>query len=63
VPRIQPLFNADYLAVDRTGRYVLVWRGGSVTGGLSLHGWVHGGAYHQLAPTLSPDGAAIQMTW
>jgi hypothetical protein len=36
VPRIQPLFNADYLAVDRTGRYVLVWRGGSVTSGLSL---------------------------
>ena len=63
VPRIQPLFNADYLAVDRTGRYVLVWRGGSVTSGLQLHGWVHGGAYHQLAPTLPPEGATIQMTW
>ena len=63
VPRMQPLFSANHLAVDRTGRYVLVWRGESVPSGLQLHGWVHGGAYHQLVPTLSPDGVTIQMTW
>jgi hypothetical protein len=63
VPRIPNLFSNDYLAVDRTGRYVLVWMAGSVPSGLPLHGWVHGGAYHQLAPTVPPEGATIQMTW
>ena len=62
VPRIPHLFGNYYLAVDRTGRYLLAWMAGSA-GGRQLHGWVHDGAYHQLAPALPPYGATIQMTW
>ena len=36
---------------------------GNVASGLPLHGWVHGGAYHQLAPAFSVYGTTIQMTW
>jgi hypothetical protein len=62
VPRIPHLFGNYYLAADRTGRYVLAWMTGTA-GGRQLHGWVQGGAYHQLAPALPPGGATIQMTW
>lgn len=33
--------------------------------GIPVHGWVHGGRYHQLAPTFPPSypGGWIQMTW
>jgi hypothetical protein len=39
--------------------------GGNVTSGNPLHGWVHGGIYHQLAPTFPPSSPSgwIQMTW
>jgi len=65
VSPVYPLFGGEYLAVDRTGGYVLAWMGGNDTSGLPLHGWVHGGRYHQLAPTFPPSypGGWIQMTW
>jgi len=64
VPLIPPLlFNQYYLAAALTGRYVLVWMSPGSTSGLPVHGWVHGGSYHQLAPALPPDGATIQLTW
>jgi hypothetical protein len=65
LPSLQPLFAGEYLAADRTGRYVLVWMAGNSTTGHPLHGWVHGGQYHQLAPTFpgSYPGGWIQMTW
>ncbi len=64
-PPVAPLFGGEYLAVDRTGGYVLVWRAGNATNGLALHGWVHGGRYHSLAPAfpLSYPGGLYQMTW
>ena len=62
---LEPLFGGEYLAVDRTGGYVLVWMAGNSTTGHPLHGWVRGGQYHQLAPTLPGHypGGWIQMTW
>jgi hypothetical protein len=65
VSPVYPLFGGEYLAVDRTGDYVLVWRVGNATNGLALHGWVHGGSYHSLAPAfpLSYPGGLYQMTW
>jgi hypothetical protein len=65
VSPVYPLFGGEYLAVDRTGDYVLVWRAGNATNGLALHGWVHGGSYHSLAPAfpLSYPGGLYQMTW
>ncbi len=65
VPSLEPLLGGEYLAVDRTGGYVLAWMAGNSTGGHPLHGWVHGGQYHQLAPTFpgSYPGGWIQMTW
>lgn len=38
---------------------------GNATNGLALHGWVHGGNYHSLAPAfpLSYPGGLYQMTW
>ncbi len=65
VSPVHPLLGGEFLAVDRTGGYVLVWMAGNATSGLSLHGWVHGGQYHQLAPAfpLSYPGGWIQMTW
>ena len=62
VPRFPHLFGNYYLAADRTGRYVLAWMTGSANG-RQLHGWVQGGAYHQLAPVPTPYGATLQMTW
>jgi hypothetical protein len=65
VSRVSPLFGDEFLAVDRSGDFVLVWMAGNATSGLPLHGWVHGGRYHQLAPTFraSYPGGWIQMTW
>jgi hypothetical protein len=65
VSPVHPLFGGEYLAVDRTGDYVLVWTAGNATNGLPLHGWVHGGSYHQLAPAFPPSypGGLYQMTW
>jgi hypothetical protein len=65
VSPVYPLFGGEYLAVDRTGGYVLAWMAGNATTGLPLHGWVHGGRYHQLAPTFPAryPGGWIQMTW
>jgi hypothetical protein len=62
---LESLFGGEYLAVDRTGGYVLVWMAGNSTTGHPLHGWVRGGQYHQLAPTLPGHypGGWIQMTW
>jgi hypothetical protein len=63
VPRGLVRFRGDFLAVDPTGRYALVWMVGNVTKSLvPLHGWVHG-AYRQLAPAVGPYGARFQMTW
>jgi hypothetical protein len=57
--------GTDYLAADGTGDYVLIWQAGS--SGQPTHGWVHGGTYHQLAPTFADhkanSDAWIQMTW
>jgi len=57
--------GTDYLAADSTGDYVLVWQAGSSA--QPTHGWVHGGTYHQLAPTFADhkanSDAWIQMTW
>jgi hypothetical protein len=63
VPRGLVRSRGDFLAVDPTGRYALIWMAGNVTASLvPLHGWVHG-AYHQLAPTFGRYGARFQMTW
>jgi hypothetical protein len=57
--------GTDYLAADSTGDYVLIWQAGSSA--QPTHGWVHGGTYHQLAPTFADhkanSDAWIQMTW
>lgn len=65
VSQVSPLFADEYLAVDRTGGYVLVWMAGNPASGLPLHGWVHGGQYHELAPDFgaSYPGGWIQLTW
>jgi hypothetical protein len=55
VSPVHPLFAGEYLAVDRTGDYVLVWTAANATNGLALHGWVHGGSYHRLAPAFPPS--------
>jgi hypothetical protein len=64
-PVVQPLFTYSRLFPARTRGYVLVWRSGNATNGLELHGWVHGGSYHPLAPAfpLSYPGGLYQMTW
>ena len=65
LPQIIP-HNGDIRArPGGTGAYVLVWRAGNATNGLALHGWVHGGSYHSLAPAfpLSYPGGLYQMTW
>jgi hypothetical protein len=54
VPRGLARFRADYLAVDPTGRYALIWMSGNTTKDGPLHGWVNAGAYHKLAPALGP---------
>ena len=57
--------GTNYLAADSTGDYVLVWQAGSSA--QPTHGWVHGGTYHQLAPTFADrkanSDAWIQMAW
>jgi hypothetical protein len=65
VSQVYPLSGGEFLAADRTGGYVLAWMAGNATSGLPLHGWVHGGRYHQLAPAFPTayPGGWIQMTW
>jgi hypothetical protein len=64
-PAAGPVFpdGGLYLATDPASRYVLTWEAGNSV--KPVHGYVHAGHYHALAPAfpLTYPGGSIQMTW
>lgn len=58
-----PVYLGLHLASDPTGRYVLTWEGGNSAD--PVHGYVHAGEYHPLAPVypLQYPGGWIQLSW